>query len=227
MDSQYITSKLEDYGVPYPDSNVLAAVGYGESGYNAGIVGDSGDSIGLFQINIPGHWDKLINWTGSEDRNTWVAWLSNPDNNIYAASEVYKSQGLGAWTIFNNGSYNQYLNDNFEVQGTTQSDAEETTQTVTSDKLSWKNFIPGLPEFQNPFTELKNRLTIPDYKATEKSQGLATNKAANSGAISATTNLFNPFSSANLKIIFIIIIGIMVFVTLMNIMKGGATDGTD
>lgn len=111
MTSQDIINKLIEYGVPQHDAQILAACGYAESGYQAGILGDGGDSIGLFQINTPAHGKKLESWTGSTILAEWVEWLKNPDNNIFAAAQVYFSQGLGAWTMFKNGGYMPYVGD--------------------------------------------------------------------------------------------------------------------
>lgn len=116
-DSNYIISKLESYGVSSSDAYILAAVGYAESSYQTGVIGDKqyGYSVGIFQINLPAHADKLQSWTGSSNRDVWISWLSNLDNNIYAGAEVYKSQGLGAWTMYRNGGYRQYLGQNNTV----------------------------------------------------------------------------------------------------------------
>lgn len=107
-----IARKLAGYGVPWEHAKILAAVGYVESvGYNpeAELITPYEDSVGLFQINMKAHWDKLIRWTGSRDPAVWRKWLMNPENNIFAAAEVYKSQGLGAWTVYKKGTYIPYL----------------------------------------------------------------------------------------------------------------------
>jgi len=116
-DSNYIIRKLVSYGVPYNDAVILTAVGYAESSYYTGNIGDYdyGYSVGIFQINLSAHSSQLQQWTGSNDTNVWISWLSNLDNNIYAASEVYKSQGLSAWTMYNNGQYLKYLGKNYTV----------------------------------------------------------------------------------------------------------------
>jgi len=113
-DSNYIISKLQENGVPSGDAYILAAVGFAESSYRTGIVGDEqyGGSVGIFQINLPAHAGELKQWTGSGNKSDWISWLSNLDNNIYAASQVYKSQGLHAWTMYFNGTYEQYLGQN-------------------------------------------------------------------------------------------------------------------
>lgn len=97
-------------GVPAKDAQILVATAKSESGLNPNAAGDSGNSIGLFQIYIKAHYDKLMAWTGSARAADWIIWLKDPQNNIKAAAAVYKSQGLGAWTEYNNGHYKQYLN---------------------------------------------------------------------------------------------------------------------
>lgn len=106
-----IVQKLIGYGVPANQANILGAVAGAESNYNPKALGDKnlGGSVGLFQIHLPSHADKLKKWTGSSNRQDWVNWLQDPDNNAYAASQVYKSQGLGAWTAYNTGAYKSYL----------------------------------------------------------------------------------------------------------------------
>jgi hypothetical protein len=104
-----IANKLTSYGISAEDARILAAVAYAESSYRPGAVGDNGESFGLFQIHIPAHWDKLQKHTGSSDRSVWEDWLKDVNNNIFMASEVYKSQGLGAWTMYRNQMYRQYL----------------------------------------------------------------------------------------------------------------------
>ncbi|HBC94306.1 MAG TPA: hypothetical protein DCZ10_15765 [Pelotomaculum sp.] len=135
-DSNYIINKLVSHGVPYNDAYVLAAVGFAESSYYTGAIGDTalaptnGPSIGVFQINIAAHGPKLAAWTGSNDRNVWISWLKNLDNNIYAASQVYFSQGLGAWSMYKNGGYKPYLGQNKTVtygdSGTAQTQSDDT-----------------------------------------------------------------------------------------------------
>lgn len=106
-----IAKKLMEYGVPYEHAKILAAVAYPESGYNpkAEAISPYEHSIGLFQINMKAHWPKLIRWTGSRDAEDWKKWLMIPENNIKAAAEVYKSQGLNAWTVYRKGTYIPYL----------------------------------------------------------------------------------------------------------------------
>lgn len=193
MDAEYIVNKLVEYGVPLPDAKTLAAVGYAESGYRPGAVGDNGDSLGLFQINIPAHWDKLARWTGSRDRNAWEDWLKNPDNNIMAASQVYRSQGLGAWTMYTNGGYKQYLDQTLAAAG-----ADPAAPIVEGGTISqapadpwyakaWSKFTSALGRQQgdlDPKEELEARKWVEDTAAekgipispefAQRTQGLET-----------------------------------------------------
>lgn len=122
-----IAQKLQKYGVPAKDARILVAIAGAESGYNPEAVGDSGTSIGLFQIHIPAHRKKLEQWTGSKDVKDWIEWLKNAENNIYAAAQVYKSQGLGAWTTYRTGAYKKYLSgvDTVEVVASEQEVSDE------------------------------------------------------------------------------------------------------
>lgn len=77
----------------------MVAIAKGESGWNPGAVGDGGQSIGLWQIYQPAHpWSRGLN-------------LRDPRVNAAAAMRVYRSQGLGAWTVYNTGAYRPYLDD--------------------------------------------------------------------------------------------------------------------
>ena len=141
-DSNYIINKLVGLGVPSNDSTILAAVGYAESSYITGIIGDQqyGGSIGIFQINLPAHKDKLAKWTSSLDKNVWITWLSNLDNNIYAASQVYFSQGLGAWTMYRNKGYQKFLGLNKEVSFTSVASTQNTSKSPST-SASLESFV--------------------------------------------------------------------------------------
>jgi hypothetical protein len=117
MDTQYIIDRLMSHGVPGNDAEVLAAVGYSESNFNPNAEGDSGDSIGIFQINLPAHGEEIASYSGSYDRESWKDWLKDPDNNIFAAAQIYQGSGLSAWTKFNDGSYKDFLGQNLGVGG--------------------------------------------------------------------------------------------------------------
>ena len=144
MNSDYIIKQLTFFGVPMDDAITLAAVVMGESSYNAQTIGDSGNSIGLFQIHIPAHKDKLKKHTGSDSVETWINWLKLPDNNIRLASEVYHSQGLGAWTVYNEGIYNKYLGQKFEVVGVNEHGFPDEDTQFMSKVERLKAFLPGI-----------------------------------------------------------------------------------
>lgn len=66
-------------------------------------------SEGLWQINMPAHYPYLESVTGSSSSCYWAQWLWSPQNNAQAALAVYRSQGLGAWTTYQDGSWRSYL----------------------------------------------------------------------------------------------------------------------
>jgi len=75
------------------------AVALAESGGNANAHNPNGeDSRGLWQINMDAH----ASWVGSNN-------LFDPNFNAVAAKHVCDIQGPGAWSVYNNGMYVQYL----------------------------------------------------------------------------------------------------------------------
>jgi hypothetical protein len=73
----------------------IVEIGYAESNGNPLAVGDSGTSIGIWQINIPAHpeYTKQV--------------LLDPQQNANAAFKVYTQAGnsFKPWTTFNTGAY--------------------------------------------------------------------------------------------------------------------------
>lgn len=124
-------------GVPASDARILTAVAQGESSLRPDAVGDNGHSIGMFQIYIPAHGDKLQAMTGSPNENYWKSWLTDPLNNINAAIAVYNSQGLGAWSVYNNGAYEQYLSDSLPAGAVAQGDGS----TISSNDSLYDRFM--------------------------------------------------------------------------------------
>lgn len=150
--SDQIISQLVYFGVPVEDARILAAVAYGESGYNAGAenLSDIEESIGLFQINTWAHGPKLEIATGSYNKEDWFTWLKDPINNISMAAQVYKSQGLGAWTQYTNGNYQNYFSQNMtsETGGNLPDTAgpgntETIPGEVTGSVPWWKKILSG------------------------------------------------------------------------------------
>lgn len=83
----------------------MVAIARAESGWNPSAVGDGGNSIGLWQIYQPAHpWSRGMN-------------LRDPRVNALAAMRVYRSQGLGAWSVYNSGAYRAFLDEAAQAIG--------------------------------------------------------------------------------------------------------------
>lgn len=72
--------------------------------------GQSATSWGMWQIHNV-HSAYLAQQTGSSNPCIWRQWLFNPANNAKAALSIYQSQGLGAWSTYNDGSWAQHITD--------------------------------------------------------------------------------------------------------------------
>jgi len=89
---------------------LMAAIAKAESGGDAGIrnlnpsTGD--DSRGLWQVNMLG---SLGPARLKEYGLSNASQLNDPTVNAQVASRILKSQGLGAWGAYTNGSYKQFL----------------------------------------------------------------------------------------------------------------------
>ena len=95
----YFNSK---YGRDVADK--MVAIAEMEGGWKAGddVVADSiGQSFSTFQINLDVHKDKVAKYTGTTDKTANAKWLSNIDNSIKIADEVYQESGFKAWTPAN------------------------------------------------------------------------------------------------------------------------------
>ena len=112
----YSQSEIESLAVQagFSPSNakIMAAIGMGESGGDAGIdtsmTIDPGKkneySLGLVQINAQAHGDKL-------SRRGWTAEdLRDPLKNLTIAKEVYDEVGsFKPWSVYTKGIYKDYL----------------------------------------------------------------------------------------------------------------------
>lgn len=82
----------------FPDPDLAAAVAMAESGCNPMAVGDQGNSIGLWQVNLPAHpeYGELA--------------LMDPQYNARAAFAI-SSHGTNwqPWTTFKNGAYKKWM----------------------------------------------------------------------------------------------------------------------
>jgi hypothetical protein len=84
--------------IGFPDPNTAAAVAMAESSGFADAVGDSGHSLGLWQINIPAHPEYD------------AAQLFDPTYNGTAALAISQTaKGWNHWTMFTNGKYARYM----------------------------------------------------------------------------------------------------------------------
>jgi len=115
---KYNMQQMTDFaiqgGFSPENARMIAAIGMGESGGNAGIdtVQSGLDpnksnefSVGLSQINVQAHGDKL-------SRRGWTeADLRDPVKNMTIAKEVYDEAGsFNPWSVYQKGLHRQYLN---------------------------------------------------------------------------------------------------------------------
>jgi len=111
---QQMTDFAIQGGFSPENARTMAAIGMGESGGNAGIdtVQSGLDpnksnefSVGLTQINMQAHGDKL-------NRRGWTeADLRDPVKNMTIAKEVFDEVGsFKPWSVFQKGLHQQYLN---------------------------------------------------------------------------------------------------------------------
>jgi len=111
---QQMTDIAVQGGFSPENARTMAAISMGESGGNAGIdtVQSGLDpnksnefSVGLSQINVQAHGDKL-------KRRGWTeADLRDPVKNMTIAKEVYDEVGsFKPWSVFQKGLHTQYLN---------------------------------------------------------------------------------------------------------------------
>lgn len=92
-----IAGYAQNAGFSDSDLLIATAIAYAESSGNPGAVGDNGDSIGLWQINLPNHPE----FQGQD--------LTNPQVNANAAFSIYSAAGnsFSPWTTFKTGAYLQ------------------------------------------------------------------------------------------------------------------------
>lgn len=65
-------------------------------------------SFGLWQIFLGVHTPRIQAMSGYVDGPDLVRWLQEPRNNAKAAASILADQGLGAWSTFNNASWQRY-----------------------------------------------------------------------------------------------------------------------
>jgi soluble lytic murein transglycosylase-like protein len=81
------------------DLAIAVAIAYAESSGDPNAVGDNGDSIGLWQINLPNHPEY--------NRDS----LFDSQTNANAAFDIYRAAGnsFSPWTTFKTGAYSSFL----------------------------------------------------------------------------------------------------------------------
>jgi len=112
------------------DAIIMLAIGGAESGYNPKARGDALSSfdaedraryassacadycsIGIWQIFMPVHMAMLEQLSGLSGSCVIANWLTNPSNNARAAKAILDSQGLSAWSTYNGGQYEAFINE--------------------------------------------------------------------------------------------------------------------
>lgn len=124
----YITNLCEDYNVPV---ELILAMIKVESGYQADIIGDGGDSIGLMQIQ-PAWWGERMAELGVTD-------LTNPYENVTLGIDLmatYLRSGLGIeWSLMAYNGSTKYANE-MVAQGKVSTYAREVM--AEAYKLNWE-----------------------------------------------------------------------------------------
>jgi hypothetical protein len=92
-----IAGYAQNAGFAGEDLLIAVAIAYAESSGDPQAVGDNGDSIGLWQINLPNHPE----YQGQD--------LTNPQVNANAAYAIYSAAGnsFSPWSTFKSGAYLQ------------------------------------------------------------------------------------------------------------------------
>jgi hypothetical protein len=88
------------YRLPNGESGTIPASRWNCNGYT---------SFGPWQIHLPAQHDLIARLSGTSDPCAMAAWLKDYRNSARAALEVYRSEGLGAWTAYTTGLWRQYL----------------------------------------------------------------------------------------------------------------------
>lgn len=112
------------------DAIIMVAIAGAESGWiedrpsTTDVWGMPGDNVywrayscqrvyswGLWQVFMPVHRLLLEESTGSIDPCVWRDYLCDGAHNAYIAYRIWLSQGFGAWSTYNDHSYERFLVD--------------------------------------------------------------------------------------------------------------------
>jgi hypothetical protein len=123
MTASDLTTLAMNAGFSPGDAAIAAAVAMAESRGNPAAVGDQGNSIGLWQINLPAH-PEFRSWN-----------LRDPQTNANAAFSVWQQAGgsFSPWTTFKTGAYQAYLVGGLLPAGPTQPPLVEAPSTDATD----------------------------------------------------------------------------------------------
>lgn len=111
------TPKYTIDGVKYSWAEIMTAIAGAESNYQQNNWGDKTlskyGSVGWFQIFTGAHSPTEVLGSGGNSTSDWsqteAQQLVDPVANTNAAATVFKEQGFGAWSTYNNGAYKKYL----------------------------------------------------------------------------------------------------------------------
>lgn len=108
LSSQQVYNYIRAAGATPEEARILTAIAKGESGWNTQAHNPVGrdNSYGLWQINMLGSMGaaRRKQFGISSNEELW-----DPAVNAKAAVAILRSQGLKAWSVYTNGSYQQYL----------------------------------------------------------------------------------------------------------------------
>lgn len=143
---------------------VMAAIAMAESGGNSDAYNASG-ATGLWQI---------LGAVNASDQGS----LTNPQTNAKEAVLKYKTQGLGAWTTYTSGAYEQFLQSGTAATNTSGTQQQQSNATSGSSPGGVVGFAESIPLMGGLFTAMEPFIhaiaTVIDYSfgVFEPGQGL-------------------------------------------------------
>lgn len=102
LSASQVAGLVINAGFPSADQAIMVAIAKAESGYNTTATHKNSNGTidrGLFQINS----------VHSSYNATQL--INDPQYNANAAHDIYKGQGLKAWTTYSSGAYQKYMNE--------------------------------------------------------------------------------------------------------------------
>lgn len=190
----YFNSK---YGRDVADK--MVAIAEMEGGWkDSSAVANSGEqSYGTFQINLNAHNDKVAKYTGTTDKTANSKWLSNTDNSIKIADEIYQESGYSPWTTAKKAvkTYQGVLGNGIvdfdELKPTTKAKETTTQSSNRSFDLSGikvKDQVEWGAKFAEPPTGLLDLIKSPTGSNTTNSATTYRNVPAGTSAFNVSQN---------------------------------------